>query len=658
MTFRIITILLVIFILQSSSLIAQYSWYENSADVHNLIFEENLRGVLTTNQTNPEINGLNTNEEVSKFVRDGSGNASTTFRFPNAITDISDLTISLITYIEVETSSLTPENSRMHIELRNSTLGSGSISEQATFSVGETWQSFSFDFTGAVIPTEILDAGGYDLIRIRFGVGSNPEVTTYYFDAVEGSISQLDTIVYADFLSGSWGVTFPVFGGERLDSEVAGGYDLVSGAQEIVDELPEVGHIITNLSYFAHSHYFTFSKNANIDLATEIDPSLVPTNPNDEIIFDVLDIFRNSGKRIILYIHVGYMERADSTVQVAWENYYNTNFNGDQYAAYEYMMMGFIEEVKDYVDGYWLDGAWRLTDDGRLDDFHAMIRSTHPDAAISIQGNSEFFRDTNGDFLLVDSDGLDDMDSIDYKIMRFRPQINLGNYTGGHVTPLGQGAPPNSWAYEEYTIPDMVEEPLIDFDGRPIVKHGWFPMRERWHVPSRPLVFVDREQVYRFTRKITDANAGVTFASTTTDLGDKKGYMMADEMVLFKAVNDRLAMTDVPDYEPYVRPEGAYLVGEDPVTNLQTDIHLVDISVFPNPANTELFIDLDLEDTQRVELIMTNYLGQKVKTLTVDLNSNHPIELSVSDLLRGIYFLQIGLEGQGVFTQKISVLNN
>jgi len=640
-------------------LIAQNSWYEISNDVHNLIYQDDIEGTFTNNQSNPEIGGLNTNPLVSKFVRDGQGDAFVAFRLPNPIIDLSDLNISLKAYISIETSELTSDNNRLRIELRNSVLGENvSIYEDAEFAVGETWEFLSIGFDSATIPPEVLATGGYDLIWIGFAVEQNAEPITYYIDGIKGSVSQLDTTVYADFLAGSWGVTFPVFGGERLDSEVAGGYDLVSGAQEIVDELPEVGHIITNLSYFAHSHYFTFSTNANIDLATEIDPSLVPTSPNDEIIFDVLDIFKNSGKRIILYIHVGYMNRVDSSIHVAWENYYNTNFNGDEYAAYEYMMKGFIEVVKDYADGYWLDGGATLTNDGRLDDFHAMIRSTDPDAAISIQGNPDSFRDIDGNHLFVDSDGLDDMDSTDYRIMRFRPLINLGNYTGGHITPLGQGAPPNSWAYEEYTIPDMIQEPLIDFNGRPIVKHGWFPMRERWHSPRKPLVFVDREQVYRFTRRITDANAGVTFASTTTEDGNRKGYMMADEMALFKVVNDRLAITPMPDYVPYVRPAGAYLVGENPVSTLQTDVDLVDISVFPNPANSKLFIDMDLEDVQRVELMMTNYLGHKVTALTVDSNANQRIELNISDLVSGIYYLQIGIKGQNYFTQKILVLSN
>ena len=123
--------------------------------------------------------------------------------------------------------------------------------------------------------------------------------------------------VNVEWLLGSWGVTFPVFGGERLDAEVAKGYKLASGAQELVDELPTVDYVITNLSYFAHSHYFPMSANTNVDVANEIHPSMVPSAPNDEIIFDVLQILQNSGKYIVLYISTNYLDRASAEVQAS-----------------------------------------------------------------------------------------------------------------------------------------------------------------------------------------------------------------------------------------------------------------------------------------------------------------------------------------------------
>lgn len=437
---------------------------------------------------------------------------------------------------------------------------------------------------GTDIPFTFTYNGTDDFVALTFVQVNAPGGTAFGsadLDNLTVTIGDATAAPPAAFLAGSWGVTFPVFGGERLDAEVNGGSQLASGAQEVVDELPEVGHVITNLSYFAHSHYFTLSANSNLNVASEIHPSLVPNSDNDEIIFDVLQTFKDADKKVILYISSNYLDRSSDEVQTAWTAYYNANFNGDEYAAYENLIAGFIDQVKDYADGYWIDTRSELISDGKLDDFYAMIRSTDPGAVIS--GDGSYFEN-----LEVDSDGVDDDNPEDYRIVRYTSSASdLGDFTSGHVTPLQQGAPPNSWAYEEFTIADMVEEPLLNYDGKQIVKHGWFPMRTRWHSPRLPLVF-GTEQAYRFTKRITDANAAVTFASTTAEGRDDSidGHMMPDEMAIFKVINDRLAMANVPDYEPYIRPAGAHLVGEIPVPVLLGDVNrdgvvdFLDISPF------------------------------------------------------------------------------
>jgi len=373
----------------------------------------------------------------------------------------------------------------------------------------------------------------------------------------------------AQWLSGSWGITFPIYGGERLDSEVKKGYDYRAGAQEIVDELPATGHIITNLSNFAKSYYFTLRGNANVDIAAEIDELLVPSLENEQIIFDVLQKFKDAGKKNILYISTNYFDRlgpAESddkdfnAAHAAWITYYTNEFEGNEYAAYRDLVQGFILRIKDYADGYWLDTTAELDDDGHIADFVQMIRDADPDSAISASPNGAYFTDENNEFIKVDSDGINDTDDRDYKIVSFEGVNNYQDFTSGHVTPLGQGAPPNSWAYEEFTMPAMVANPWDEYDGQVILKHAWFPMRDKWHVSSANLIF-GTEDAYRFTRTLKDANAGVTFA-TTIDDGNSKGYLMDDEMTIMKTINDRLLSNPMPDYEPYVRPEGAFLVGE------------------------------------------------------------------------------------------------
>jgi len=374
-------------------------------------------------------------------------------------------------------------------------------------------------------------------------------------------LEQLDTVHPAQWLAGSWGVTFPVFGGERLDEEVADGYDHRAGAQEIVDELPAVGHIICNLSYFAHSHYFTLRLNDNLDVATEIHESLVPSLENEQIIFDVLQTFKDAGKKVILYISTNYFDRADDETHEAWVDYYTREFDGDEYAAYRFVVQGFISRIKDYADGYWLDTTTKLKSDGHLDDFYSMIRALDPGAAITGGGGNSTLRDENGEEIETESNGFDDEDTVTHVIRIYVPEEEREDFTNGHVVGLSSGMLPTSWAYDEFTIPDMVAAPWVYYDTDSTIKHAWFPVRENWHVPQKELL-AEVEQAYRFVKSITDAKAGITFATTTDNGITKKGYMMSDEMAIMKEINNRLLTNPVPAYEPYFRPPGAYLLGE------------------------------------------------------------------------------------------------
>ena len=452
----------------------------------------------------------------------------------------------------------------------------------------------------------------------------------------------------ADWLAGSWGITFPVYGGERLDTEVAGGYNLPAGAQEVVDKLPAVGHVITNLSYFAHSHYFTLRGNDNVNVATEIHESLVPSQANEAIIFDVMQKFKNSGKKVILYISTNYLDRADSATHAAWVNYYTTKFAGNEYLAYRNLIQGYISRVKDYADGYWLDTTAELDDDGHIEDFVAMIRQADPGCAISASPNGAYFQ-KDGKNILVDSDGINDVDERDYKIVSFEGVNKYQDFTSGHVTPLGQGAPPNSWGYEEFTMPAMVANPWDEFQGKKILKHAWFPMRDKWHVSSANLIF-GTEDAYRFARTLIDGKAGVTFATTINDKSTGKGYLMAEEMTIMKAINDRLLSNPVPDYVPYARPEGAHLVGE--VILSTPDFNTSGIGFYPNPAVDKLTITRTATGIQYIRITSTT--GAKVLE-KVWSNESLTTQIDLSSLNSGIYFLSLSNGNSTGFTRKIII---
>ena len=566
--------------------------------------------------------------------------------------DFSGYSVTIQAYIDIPTNLLTSSNSKLRIFFESSFVDI-QIFKQLNFTVGQEWQSFTFDFDGTDIPQEILDAGGFNLLKIGFATGSIIEpATTYYIDAIRGTTEQVaDTTDHlAKWLAGSWGVTFPVFGGERLDAEVAGGYDLPSGAQEVIDELPATGHIITNLSYFAHSHYFTLRGNNNVDIATEIHESLVPSLENEAIIFEVLQKFQNSGKKIILYISTNYMDRADSITHAAWVDYYTNEFGGDEYLAYKDLIEGFVERVKDYSDGYWLDTTSELFDDGHLEDFVEMLRVTDPGVAISVTGVGAVYFNENGEDILVDSDGLDDNDETDYRIIKFEAVNTYQDFTRGHVTPLAQGAPPNSWAYEEFTIPAMVQNPWSMYEGNTVLKHAWFPIRDKWHVPTATLIF-GIEDAYRFTKQIVNANAGVTFATTINPSGSNQGHIMSDEMDIMKEVNDRLLSVPMHDCELYVRPDGAHLVGETLPVSVSS-LNKTDFKFYPNPVYNTLTITRTSPDMYHI--LVVSAIGTKVIEKVWN-NGSLTTQLDLSNLNAGIYFINLSNGNNQNITRTIVI---
>jgi len=374
--------------------------------------------------------------------------------------------------------------------------------------------------------------------------------------SLSGCGSNSNESSYPSWLASSWGVTQRVDAGYKLD-ETADRSDWVAGAEQIVANIPSAGHVITSFTHPARGYLFTLRENNNVDVAAAIHADMVPTLANEQIIFDVIDVYRKAGVKVILYLNTAgpsmAEDRGDPDIKVAWESYYNSEWDGDEGAAWRDLVLGYAERFDGLVDGYWLDNVSNLP--GELSDFIAMLRSVDPTLSIGVNLDKDYFKDDNGDFLFVDSDGRHDKDETDYKIVKHAVNNEYTDFTSGHITPLGQGAPPNSWAYEEYTIPDMVETPWDTYDGSHYaLKHAWFPIRDSWSVYSADLVF-EVEQAYRFTRTITDGGAAMTWSTT-----ERKGYMSKDEMEIMVEINARMTQRPKEDYEEYDRPRGAKLL--------------------------------------------------------------------------------------------------
>lgn len=389
---------------------------------------------------------------------------------------------------------------------------------------------------------------------------------TSYQKTVKSSVNNINPNPVAKSLVGSWGVRLIVEGGVLLDS-TSKTRDWVKGAQDIVDNLPTVGHVFTNFTHRACGYWFTLRDNPYVDIANEIHPEFVPSLENEQIILDVIDVLKKGGKKVVLYIATDGPSarsgtRDNAEYKAAWEKYYNAKFDGDEGLAYRTLCKGFIERFKGLADGYWLDHTSGIA--GELTDFIDMIKEVDPTVMIASNGlvNNEntsphnYFKDENGEFLLVESDGVDDQDDRQYKIRSFNTDDPYTEFTSGHPTPLAWGAPPNSWAYEEFTFPEIVEAMASYDPNKNNVKHAWMPMRMQWTRPNAELMF-DEEQAYRFVRTLTDAGAAITWGNTNTN-----GFISADEMEIMKEVDRRLRMKPMMDYVPYTRPLGAKLVGE------------------------------------------------------------------------------------------------
>ena len=80
-------------------------------------------------------------------------------------------------------------------------------------------------------------------------------------------------------------------------------------------------------------------------------------------------------------------------------------------------------------------------------------------------------------------------------------------------------------------------------------------MRDKWSTESAELQF-GNEDAYRFAKKITQAGATCTFSTTTND-----GTITPDEHAILTYVNKKMLENEI-DFTPYVRPAGAFLVGE------------------------------------------------------------------------------------------------
>ncbi len=79
------------------------------------------------------------------------------------------------------------------------------------------------------------------------------------------------------------------------------------------------------------------------------------------------------------------------------------------------------------------------------------------------------------------------------------------------------------------------------------------------------------------------------------------------------------------------------------------------LKVYPNPASSTTFVEFELLENTQMTFALVNTIGQKVWAQTKQLNAGtQQEEINVSDLAKGLYFLQMTTDG-GQSTQQIIV---
>jgi hypothetical protein len=73
------------------------------------------------------------------------------------------------------------------------------------------------------------------------------------------------------------------------------------------------------------------------------------------------------------------------------------------------------------------------------------------------------------------------------------------------------------------------------------------------------------------------------------------------------------------------------------------------LKVFPNPANEML--NINLQNSAIENCTLTNALGQIVYSSANEINVNHKIQLNISNLNQGVYFVKVRA-GNGSYNAK------
>jgi len=316
------------------------------------------------------------------------------------------------------------------------------------------------------------------------------------------------------------------------------------------------------------------------------------------------------------------------------------------------------------VDKYTTDAGIDLDGDGIMDSLY----STDGSGTVLLDNNGSahvFF----GNMKLLDADLSDGSTSYfpgTNGIMYWNENMGADDYANNPIDP----ANPSLW----YTnLPQMIAS-AQDLDGDGILNYVGIPTYylSLSCMPSAGIdnngnIFVsysslmenidNGSQNYRHVHVIKSIDGGTTW-STPTDITPHDLWGGAQECVFARMdrnVDDKIRLIYQKDFEP-----GLAVRGDEDIIDLNEIIYLeldttelsltstsisennikLDFSVYPNPANDKITLEFLSDNSNIINLSITNIIGVKIKEFSIiPSNGVNRLNIDLNNMSNGIYFV-------------------
>ena len=152
---------------------------------------------------------------------------------------------------------------------------------------------------------------------------------------------------------------------------------------------------------------------------------------------------------------------------------------------------------------------------------------------------------------------------------------------------------------------------------------------------------------YYVIEKSTD---GATFEALQQVANDKA----SEEVVFHESIDENPTLGTTYYRLKQVYEDGTYDYTAIKTINYQSDLET--LSVFPNPVEETLFVDLEAYAGKQGSLHIVNQFGQLIKHIELESIPAHLIQVDLEGIPSGAYFMTIDVENFNRTTKKISVL--